>query len=1108
MDLVRWLESVGLGKYSTVFADNDIDLEILSELSDADLEKLGLTLGARKRLFKAVRELGRQDVSLAAGPDKTVERVKSPEAERRQITVMFCDLVGSTALSGQLDPEEYREVIKSFQKAVSQAVRQFDGYVAKFLGDGILVYFGYPQAHEDDAERAIRSGLAALDGVRCLAPAPNLSLNARIGIATGLVVAGDIAEEGASETGVISGETPNLAARLQGLAAPGQIVISQNTQRLVAGIFDCEALGPQSLKGISAPTAVWQIRGETQAESRFDALHSTGLTEFVGRNDEVELLLRRWERAKAGEGQVVLISGEPGIGKSRLARQIRDRLASDPHTALQYQCSPYHTNSALFPIISQLTNASGIAAEETLDGKLDKVVALLSEGAKDVSAVAPLIADLLSLPYTQRYPALDLAPQIQKARTLQALKDQLLGLASKQPIFLMFEDLHWADPTTQELLDLIVDQVQHAPVLALLTFRPEYHPRWIGQPHVTLMALNRLTRRECAEMARHVAAQAALPIGALDQIVQRTEGIPLFVEELTRALLEGGTSRAVPTTIQASLLSRLDRLGVAKQVAQIGSVIGREFDHSLLAAVCPLAGKELDEALTRLTTSELVFGRGTPPDATYSFKHALVQDAAYESLLKTSRRKIHADIATALRGQRPDLEANEPELLAYHYTQAGLAALAIGFWEKAGDRALGRSANVEAVEHYRTALALLEDLPPNAQPAAELPLQVGIGNALSAAAGYGDPQTGAAYRRAFELCIELDDRKRLYPVLYSLGCYEEVVGDLAEARKTGLKMVDLAEAQGDPVAVLSAHSILGLIHSHMGRWVEGHESARKCIDLYDPQKHALLRLEFAEDPCVQARAFYSWCLWNLGYPDQAIQSLDDNVRLGEQLQHANSKAYALAMKPLVYSWLQDPQETLRAAQACIVFAKDSGIPFWELIARACGGWALSRMGRVSEGIDEIQTAIKLYRETGSQITIPSKLAALADAYRHAARFDDALGAVEEGLRSVEERHEGFRKSELLRLKGLILLDQAPADPEGAEIWLRDALEVARLQQSKSMELRVAVDLARLWQSQGRGMAALDLLRPIYGWFTEGFGTRDLTEAKALLLELGSSGATT
>ena len=1107
MDVGDWLRKLGLEHYEPAFRENKVTGEILPKLTAEDLKDLGVVLvGDRRLLLDAIGSLRSQAKPPSANLPDIDEQPSGgvpAETERRQLTVMFCDLVGSTALSGRLDPEDYREVIKSFQKAVSEAVRRFDGHVAKYLGDGALVYFGYPQAHEDDADRAIRSSLAALDAVHRLAPHGNTRLEARIGIATGVVVAGDVAEGGVSEAGAISGETPNLAARLQGLASPGDVVISQNTHRLVAGIFDCEDLGIQNLKGITLPTNAWRVRGERQTESRFDAQHGTGLTELVGRSDEVELLLRRWELAKSGEGQVVLISGEPGIGKSRLTHHVRDRLASDPHTGLRYQCSPHHTNSAFYPVVCQLSFAAGIAAEEPPPAKLDKLEALLARGTSDVQSIAPLFADLLSIPYAGRYQALDLTPQAQKVRTLEALKDQLLGLASRQPVYLVFEDLHWSDPTTQELLDLIVDKIQYAPVLALMSFRPEYQARWVGQPHVALMALNRLNRQQCAEMARHVVAQAALPAATLDAIVQRTDGIPLFVEELTRALLEGGMSETIPTTIQASLLARLDRLGTAKQVAQIGAVIGREFDHTLLAAVSVIAGQELDDALGRLVGSELVFRRGVPPDATYTFKHALVQDAAYESLLKSRRRKIHADIAAALRSRSPLLEVNEPELLAHHYSQAGLAELAIGYWEKAGNRALGRSANVEAMGHYRAALALLEALPPSARSAKELTLQIGLGSALTSVEGYSAPATGAAYRRARELCLELGDRKHLFPVVYCLANYYLVAGRYGEARQTADELVGFAEEQGEAGPFLAAHACLGAIHTFMGSWSDARESLEKCIGVYDLPRDALLKIEYAEDPCVVAYVFNSFCIWNLGYPDQAIKSMNCAALLAQQLQHANSTAHALALVPLLHCLLGDPKAAMVAAEVGLVFAKEKGLPFWGALLSVFGGWALSRLGKVDEAIAKISTAITLFRGLGSEAATTAMQAVLADAYRVAGRYDDALRALEEGLRFAVDRSEGFQKAELLRLKGLVLLDQVPEDFERAENCFHEALEVAQQQKAKSMELRTSIDLARLWRAQGKTRKAVDLLGPVYASFTEGFGTQDLKEAKALLTKLNA-----
>jgi predicted ATPase len=562
-------------------------------------------------------------------------------------------------------------------------------------------------------------------------------------------------------------------------------------------------------------------------------------------------------------------------------------------------------------------------------------------------------------------------------------------------------------------------------------------------------------------------------------------------------------SESVPRTIQASLLARLDRLGVAKQVAQIGAVIGREFDHSLLAEVSPIAGQELDDALGRLVGSELVFRRGSPPDATYTFKHALVQDAAYESLLKSRRRKIHADIAGALRNQFPMLEVNEPELLAHHYSQAGLADLAIAYWEKAGNRALERSANVEAVRHFRAALVLLDALPPEVRLAEELTLQIGLGSALTSVKGYSAPASGAAYQRARELCLELGDRKHLFPVMYGLWSYDLVAGRHEQARRTASEFMKLAEEQGEPGPLLAAHSALGTTLTFMGFWSDAHQSLEKCIAFYDLPRDALLKLEYAEDPCVQALVMNSICVWNLGYPERAIESMNQAARLAEQLQHANSTGYAMTFVPILHSWLGDSKAALLTSEASIALCGERDLAMWASFARPCRGWALARLGKIDVGLAEISAGIKLYRETGGSAFTTGMQALLADACRMAARYDDALSAVEEGLRFVVDRSEGFRKAELLRLKGLVLLDQAPADFESAEKWLLNALEVARQQKARSMELRIAIDLAKLWRAQGKASKAVDLLGPIYASFTEGFGTQDLKEAKAWLAKLNA-----
>jgi class 3 adenylate cyclase len=764
MDIVVWLRSLGLGKYEAVFRENEISERVLPSLTAEDLKELGVTaLGHRRILLDAIAALRSDAGGKAPTADVAPSATSvSPEdrAERRQVTVMFSDLVGSTALSARMDPEDLREVISAYQKCVAETVQSFAGFVAKYMGDGVLVYFGYPQAHEDDAERAVRAGLklvAAVSDVKTHAP-----LKTRVGIATGLVVVGDLIGSGASQEQAIVGETPNLAARLQGVAKPNSVVIAESTRKLVGNLFELEELGARDLKGIAGPVSAWAALRPASVESRFDALHASGLTELVGRDEELELLLRRWSKAKTGEGQVVLLSGEPGIGKSRLMAALMERLANEPHTRLRYFCSPPHTDSALYPIISQMERAAGFAHADAGSAKLDKldaVLALASTSKRD----AALFAEMLSLQNDGRYPALELTPQQLRQKTLEALFARVETFARKSPVLMIFEDAHWADPTSLEAFGRTVDRINTLPVLLLITFRPEFEPPWIGQPHVTALTLNRLARREVDAMIDRVIGNKQLPTNARQEIIERTDGIPLFVEEMTSAVLEAenqstaectaaaisSSAVAVPATLHASLMARLDRLGLAKEVAQIGAAIGREFSHALISAVADKPQAELGSALNRLIQAGLVFRQGEPPHATYLFKHALVQDAAYGTLLREPRRALHARVAETLDGQFPEVAENQPELLARHSSEAGLIEKAAGLWGKAGQRSLARSALIEAIEQLRRALDLIAALPATkAMRRDQINLQVALANALMHTKGYATPETKAALGEA------------------------------------------------------------------------------------------------------------------------------------------------------------------------------------------------------------------------------------------------------------------------------------------------------------------------------------------------------------------------
>ncbi len=1119
-DVAQWLEELGLGQYSSAFAENGVDFRSLPHLTEQDLKDLGVLLGHRRVLLAAISEFERQAAADQAETDKARPSARA-EAERRQLTVMFVDLVGSTALSGRLDPEDYRGVIRTYQEACASVVGRYEGFVAKYLGDGILVYFGYPQAHEDDAERAVRAGLGIIKAVAALEPGAGLSLEARVGIATGLVVAGDIVGERVREERAISGETPNLAARLQALAAPGAVVVAEGTQRLLGGVFACEDLGAHDLKGMAELVRAWRVVAERTAESRFEAVRAGRLTPFVGREEEINLLLRRWEQAKQGEGQVVLLAGEAGIGKSRITQALRERIVDEQHTRLRYQCSPHHTSTAFYPFIRQLERAACFTAEDTPEHKLDEIEGLLALGTEAVADVAPLFAALLSVPTGERYPPLELTPQRQKEMMIQAFVDQLLGLAARQPVPLIFEDAHWADPSTLEALEQIIGRVQAARVLAVITFRPEFAPPWHGYTHVTSLTLNRLSRAQCTAMVEGLTGNKALPAEVLEQIVAKTDGVPLFVEELTKAVLESDLLEdagdryalrgalpplAIPSTLQDSLMARLDRLAAVKEIAQIGAVIGREFPYRLLAAVSPFQVNALRDALEQLVESELVFRRGARPDATYLFKHALVQDAAYESLLKSRRQQLHQSVAQALQSEFPATADTEPEILAHHYTQAGLTEPAITYWKRAGQRAAKSSAYAEAIGHCSKGLELIAALPENPERARqELTLQMTLGPALMNVKGQGAPEVEHAYARARDLCQSIGDAPSLFPVLFGLWYFYLVRADLTTARELAKQLLTLADQANDQAFVLAAHRALGQNLCFMGELEPAHDHLQRALALYDHDLHSGLSLHYGQDLAVICCSWEALALWLLGYPDQALQFSQEACEQAEQLAHPYSQAYALNWSAMLHLFRREPSAVVDRAQAMVALAKDkayamyvSSGTFWE--ARVKTDKTKLSLDGTSDEVARMQEGLRGWLATGAGVFHPYFLALLAEAFALLGQTENALSAVDEGLSVIERTGERYYAAELHRLKGEILLchgDQL----DQAEACLQDAIVIARSQSARSLELRAAMNLANLWRERGKFAEARDLLAAIYAWFTEGFDTPDLKDAKALLDEL-------
>jgi predicted ATPase len=988
------------------------------------------------------------------------------------------------------------------------------------MGDGVLVYFGYPQAHEDDAERAVRAGLelvAAVSGHKTHTP-----LQTRVGIATGLVVVGDLVGSGEAQERGIVGETPNLAARLQGIAEPNSVVIAESTRKLVGNLFELKALGAKDLRGIAGPVRSWAAVRPASVESRFEALHATGLTDLVGREEELDLLLRRWSRAKSGEGQVVLLSGEAGIGKSRLTAALLERLATEPHTRLRYFCSPQRTDSALYPIISQMERAARFAHYDAVQVKLDKLDALLAQSSTPPEDAA-LFAEMLSLPNDGRYPALKLTPQQRRQKTLEALRGPVEAFARKNPVLMIFEDAYWADPTSLELFSGAVDWAPARRVLLIITFRPEFAPPWIGQPHVTALTLNRLARREVEAMIDRVVGSKLLPAHIRQDIIERTDGIPLFVEEMTKAVLEAesqsvaertvaavpSATLAVPATLHASLMARLDRLGSAKEVAQIGATIGREFPHALLDAVVRKPEAELSAALDRLVDAGLLFRQGEPPHANYLFKHALVQDAAYGTLLREPRRALHARIAETLETQFAETAENQPELLARHSTEAGLIEKAALLWGKAGQRSLDRSALVEAVAQLTRALDQIATLPASsALRRKQIELQVALITPLLQVKGYAAPETKAAAERA-RLLIEQaqalgersEDPLLLFSVLYSFWVANYVAFNGDAMRELAAQFLALAKQQETTAPLMIGHRLMGTSLLTTGDIAQGRAHLDPAIELYDPAEHRPLATRFGQDVGVSILSYRSIALWVLGYPEAALA--DAEHALNDARGQAATLMYALGHAQFTHLHCGNYATVTTQFEELVALADEKGALFFKAAGMMNQGCVLVLTGKASEAVQMLTSAIAAWRSTGATLWIPLFLSYLALAYAKLGQFDDAWRCIEEAITAVETTGERWCEAEVNRIAGEIALMPLILTTAKAEAYFERALAVARKQQAKSLELRAATSLARLWRSQGKRAEACELLASVYGWFTEGFDTRDLKEAKALLGELVS-----
>ncbi len=1114
MDVGKWLQSLGFQEHAAAFEENGVDAALLRELTNEDLKDLGVTrLAERKRLLKAISDL-------SALTDDTLGRGSAAEylqsAERRQLTVMFCDLVGSTELSTRLDPEDFAGVIGSYQETCARAVAQRGGTVAKFMGDGVLVYFGYPRAHEDDAEQAVHAGLDVTDAVAALRAA-DTNLQARVGIATGLVVVGETIGDGAAQEQAVAGEAPNLAARLQALAEPGTVVVSETTQRLTGRRFEALDLGHHRLKGFAESVRAWRVTAIHTDASRFEAMRADeSLTPLVGRERELDLILQCWRKARTGQGQVILLSGEPGIGKSRIAEALQVHLADEPHIRLRYNCSPQHANSAFFPIISHLEAAARFERDDTSDRKLDKLEALLAQSSADATAVASLFAALLSLPGADRYGPIELDAKGQKEATFAALADQLDRLSANDPLAMYLEDAQWIDPTTLELFERLVGRISSVPILLVVMFRPDFDVPWARDDNVHRVALERLGPAQVTRVIEGVTGGRGLPEDVVAEIVAKTDGVPLFVEELTKSLLESGLlyddgtqfvakgplrDLKVPATLQESLLARLDRLASVKEVAQVGAALGRDFSHAVLAAVLEAAEPELRDAMVQLEDAGLLFRRGRPPEANYRFKHALVQDAAYQSMLRSHRTHLHKRIAAVLQDRFADTADAAPDQLAHHLTEAGETDAAIAAWRRAARRAIDMAADVEAAVHLRRALELLQSVPAGLEhDSMELDLRIELGQALMATIGPPAQETEQNFERALALCDKVGATRRMFPVLYGSWAVMYVSGQVSRSQELAGKFLRLAERQDDLGALAVANRITGTAQLMCGSPNEARPHLERVLELYDPDRHAPLAKLYGQDIGVTGLCGLSLDLWYLGQTDQARAHGEAAIERARQLRHTNTLAYALGHCACTLPLSNRDWETAeRGATELLRLGNDHDMMLWQLLGGASVAAARAQQDPGAARNEELERAIRVLAD---QIQFglwkPLFLCWLAEAQAAVGQVAEGFATLDEAQDRIDQHGEAWALPELHRLRGILHLNGRQDDQVRAEACFRDAVEAAKEMDARIYELRAATNLARLLGEQDRTTDARDVLAPVYEAFAEGHGQRDLRAAKIVL----------
>jgi class 3 adenylate cyclase/predicted ATPase len=1122
--LKQWLEDHGLGQYAGLFLQHRIDLDVIPDLTELDLAELGLALGDRKRLQRAIATLPR--ITAAEQPGTSGAERGGTGAERRQITAMFCDMVGSTSLSEKFDPEDVRDMIASFRETCVRVVRHYEGFAARYVGDGILIYFGYPIAHEDDAERAVRAGLDITQILSSAATGESDGAHAaavRIGIATGLAVVGDLIGQGTEERDSAVGETLNLAARLQGLAAPNGVVIAASTQSLLRGKFDYLDLGAQMLKGITGKVQAWQVVRPSRAETRFAAATGSRLTPLVNRTEEMALLLGRWLQARDSKGQVVVLSGEPGIGKSRVVQELRERMNGAQHRRISFQCSPYYTSTAFHPFIEQLKLELELDRETSPAQALASLEAAIGAAGGQVPEATPVLAALLSIPTGDRYPALELSPQQQKDATVAALINHVLGLSRGQPLLIAFEDAHWIDPTSREVLDLLVEKVQNAPALVIITGRAEFQPSWKAHPHITVLMLNRLSPHLRTTLVERVVGSRALPKEVVDDIIVKTDGVPLFVEELTKAVLESDVLKesqgryvlsgpwrqvAIPATLTDSLMARLDRMGPFKRIAQIGATIGREFSYEILCAVAKLPENQIEAALSHLEDAGLIVRFGFPPDALYTFKHVMIQNAAHDSLLNSERRRLHAQIAQVLAEMYPEKAEREPELLAYHLTESGQSEPAARFWLKAGKKSAITGANLEAIGHLRRGLDVVQGNARMPDPGQmELEQRIALGTALIAAKGYAAQEVDENYTRALSLGRELGDEQKVFTATRGLWVSHFIRGDLTRAHDLSVELMKFARRERgmsteQTVYLTEAHRSIAMTTLYRGRFLVAHHHLQRCVGLYKPDLHSGLMERTGIDPSVVSLSYLGYVLWFLGCPDTARQHSEQAIANAGDIRHPYTRAFALVFGAYLCQHLRDVEGTRDYANEAMIIASEHGFLHWKHQATILHGWALSELGAIDEGLSQMRAGLEGYEAMDSWLACCWFRSLLASAYARAGLPDAALRALDGAAAIARRTGDQFFLPELHRMQGEIIFSEGgrTSATEAENLFLK-SLDIAQEQNALSWELRTATSLARLWRSVGRRAQAAELLLPTLSQFSEGLTTPDMREAIQLAHQL-------